>query len=469
MLTLRGERIACCDDPFSRFDLSFARFRSFVFQLCAGAMMVFGFRTEGITHSGKGSFGMIPRWVTMVLLTGLAAGFGKDAFAAAQQVYDDCSQTSDIARSIDACTRIVNDQNESIADRAASYTALGNDNLALAKLDEAIADYDSAIQLDQKNIFAYASRAIAYARKGERWRAFGDYGMANSVDWFKLDEMIAANPELSEIAKYKISPIKFDERPPSQLPPPTPKELDECANTSQEPKHALAVCTRILDERNPTPAEAFAVELARPNLYLKLGDFAHALAAYDQMIALRAPGGMPSALVYAGRAVAYSSKGDREHAVIDYVIAKQLDPKAVDEMEAKDQKLAAIAESARLSPPPERDIRGFDTMYRPNTPRLGIQINSLTPSLVEKLNLSSMNGVYVNGVNDAGPAKLAGIMPGDIIVRFDGEEVRSTIDAVRFVSSSPLNKNIEVVLLRNGVSQKATVMFAPLQSSGGQR
>ncbi len=128
----------------------------------------------------------------------LIASIGQ-AFAAAQQDYDDCNQTSDLDRSIAACTRVVDDQAEATADRVTAYLHRGNDYIAAGKLDEAIADYGAAIGLDAKSMLAYAARAIAYWRKSDRDHAVADYRKAASMDAAGVRDMGRGNAELTTI------------------------------------------------------------------------------------------------------------------------------------------------------------------------------------------------------------------------------------------------------------------------------
>ena len=130
----------------------------------------------------------------------LIAALSAPAWGAAQQDYDDCSQTGDIARSIDACARVIGDQAQSTADRASAYVQRGNDYVASGKLDEAVADYSAAVQLDPKNILAYAARAIGYWRKGDRDHAIIDYKQAAVIDAANIREITAPNPELKAIS-----------------------------------------------------------------------------------------------------------------------------------------------------------------------------------------------------------------------------------------------------------------------------
>ena len=122
------------------------------------------------------------------------------ASGASEQDYDDCSQTEDIARSVGACTRVIDDQAQSTADRASAYIQRGNDNIGSGKLDEAIADYSAAIQLDARNVSAYAARAITYLRKGALDQAIADYRQARSIDAGQIGTLTSGSAELQQIA-----------------------------------------------------------------------------------------------------------------------------------------------------------------------------------------------------------------------------------------------------------------------------
>lgn len=149
-----------------------------------------------------------------ILVLGLLIGFSVLAFAATQQDYDDCSQTSDVARGIAACTRVIGDQSQSVADRANAYVQRGNDDVGSDKLNEAIGDYSAAIQLDARNVAAYAARAIAYLRKGSLDQAAADYRQANSIDAVQIGTLTSGSAELQQIAAASSAktPVAGDRR-----------------------------------------------------------------------------------------------------------------------------------------------------------------------------------------------------------------------------------------------------------------
>src|SRR3569832_886221 len=53
----------------------------------------------------------------------------------------------------------------------------------------------------------------------------------------------------------------------------------------------------------------------------------------------------------------------------------------------------------------------------------GVRIQSVTDEIAESLNIKPARGALVAGVDDKGPAKPAGIEPGDVVVMFDGKGV----------------------------------------------
>src|SRR5712675_2263272 len=55
---------------------------------------------------------------------------------------------------------------------------------------------------------------------------------------------------------------------------------------------------------------------------------------------------------------------------------------------------------------------------------LGVKIQPVTEELADALNFKPARGALVAGVDDKGPAKPAGIEPGDVVVKFDGKDVK---------------------------------------------
>lgn len=64
---------------------------------------------------------------------------------------------------------------------------------------------------------------------------------------------------------------------------------------------------------------------------------------------------------------------------------------------------------------------------------------------------ADVNGVLVAGVEPRSPAALAGIRPGDLVVRFDGEEVGDPAALVLMLTRAPVGGRVTIDLVREGV------------------
>ena len=81
---------------------------------------------------------------------------------------------------------------------------------------------------------------------------------------------------------------------------------------------------------------------------------------------------------------------------------------------------------------------------------LGVRIQQVTDDIAESLNIKPPHGALVAGIDDKGPAKPAGIEPGDVVVKFDGHDVKEMHDLPRIVADTPVGKEVDVVVIRKG-------------------
>ncbi len=99
---------------------------------------------------------------------------------------------------------------------------------------------------------------------------------------------------------------------------------------------------------------------------------------------------------------------------------------------------------------------------------LGVRIQQVTDEIADSLNIKPAKGALVAGVEDKGPAKPAGIEPGDVIVKFDGKEVKEMKDLPRIVADTPVGKDVEVVVIRKGKEETKTVKLGRLEDEEKQ-
>lgn len=94
---------------------------------------------------------------------------------------------------------------------------------------------------------------------------------------------------------------------------------------------------------------------------------------------------------------------------------------------------------------------------------LGVRIQQVSDDIAESLGLKQARGALIAGIDDKGPAKPAGIEPGDVIVKFDGREIKEMRDLPRIVADTPVGKDVEVVIIRKGTELKKTVKLGRLE------
>jgi serine protease Do len=94
---------------------------------------------------------------------------------------------------------------------------------------------------------------------------------------------------------------------------------------------------------------------------------------------------------------------------------------------------------------------------------LGVKIQQVTPDIAESLGLKEPSGAMVAGVNDGGPADKAKIKGGDIILKFNGQDVKDMHALPRIVADSEVGTQVPVVVWRDGkeVTVQATLAEKP--------
>ena len=96
---------------------------------------------------------------------------------------------------------------------------------------------------------------------------------------------------------------------------------------------------------------------------------------------------------------------------------------------------------------------------------LGVKIQDVDEGIAESLDLGKVRGAFVGGVDEKGPAKSAGIEDKDVILKFDGKDIRSSRDLPRIVAETPVGKDVEVTLFRKGKELTKTVKLGRLEES----
>lgn len=94
---------------------------------------------------------------------------------------------------------------------------------------------------------------------------------------------------------------------------------------------------------------------------------------------------------------------------------------------------------------------------------LGVRIQEVTDDIAETLGLKPARGALIAGIDDRGPAKPAGIEPGDVVVKFDGKDVKAMRDLPRIVADTAVGKEVEVIIVRKGKEERKLVKLGRLE------
>jgi serine protease Do len=80
---------------------------------------------------------------------------------------------------------------------------------------------------------------------------------------------------------------------------------------------------------------------------------------------------------------------------------------------------------------------------------LGVLIQKVTPEIAESLGMDKGYGALVANVSKDGPAEKAGVKVGDVIVEFDGKEVKDSGDLPIVVARTAVDKKVRMKVLRD--------------------
>ncbi|UIJ70511.1 Do family serine endopeptidase [Aurantimonas sp. HBX-1] len=79
---------------------------------------------------------------------------------------------------------------------------------------------------------------------------------------------------------------------------------------------------------------------------------------------------------------------------------------------------------------------------------LGIRLQAVTDDIAEGLGIAEAKGAVVMGIVPGGPSDNGLLKVGDVIVRFDGQEIESSRDLPRIVAETPVGETVTVEVLR---------------------
>lgn len=97
---------------------------------------------------------------------------------------------------------------------------------------------------------------------------------------------------------------------------------------------------------------------------------------------------------------------------------------------------------------------------------LGVQIQEVTATLAETFDLDKPMGALVASIVEDSPADKSDLKVGDVILKFNGQEVISSSQLPILVSRVKGNEEVKVEILRNGKRETIKVMIEALDDEG---
>lgn len=99
---------------------------------------------------------------------------------------------------------------------------------------------------------------------------------------------------------------------------------------------------------------------------------------------------------------------------------------------------------------------------------IGTTLVELKPRIAKQFNLPPYSGILVYQIIKGSVAEKAGIEPLDVIVEFDGEQVRDSTGLQEAIERKPIGSKQPIVVKRNGKRVELTVELATVDDPTGQ-
>ena len=97
--------------------------------------------------------------------------------------------------------------------------------------------------------------------------------------------------------------------------------------------------------------------------------------------------------------------------------------------------------------------------------QLGVTVQPVTSDMAESLGLKQVGGAIVSSVASGSAAERAGIMQGDVIMSFNGQQLHDTNSLRNHVAAAEPGSNATVVIQRNGSEKTLTMKLGEADSN----
>ncbi len=96
---------------------------------------------------------------------------------------------------------------------------------------------------------------------------------------------------------------------------------------------------------------------------------------------------------------------------------------------------------------------------------LGVRIQHVTKEIAESFGLDTARGALVASVNENGPAKIAGLKAGDIILEINGRQIKEMKYLPRIVAENEIGAKVEIKYWRNNKIHTTKAIIGELEKA----
>jgi serine protease Do len=92
-----------------------------------------------------------------------------------------------------------------------------------------------------------------------------------------------------------------------------------------------------------------------------------------------------------------------------------------------------------------------------------VSVQDLSYDLSKTMGIEGTRGALVSEVLKASPAEKAGLKQGDVVVAYNGKEIRDASQLRNEAASSPIGKEVQVTILREGKKREVPVRIESME------
>jgi len=93
---------------------------------------------------------------------------------------------------------------------------------------------------------------------------------------------------------------------------------------------------------------------------------------------------------------------------------------------------------------------------------LGVTIQNLTPDLARHFKIKSKEGVLISDVMEKSPADKGGMESGDLIIKYNGKDVKDSVSLRTMVAQTAPDTKVDVLVIRDEKEKKLTIQIGEL-------